>query len=122
MKSLGRCHCGDTQFELDETPSAVTRCMCSICAKRGALWAYCRPAGFRLVKQPAHESTYQWNKHFVKLHFCGICGCTTYNESPSSIDGAARFDMPLIAVNARLLSDFDLDAVRVRVVEGRDLW
>jgi hypothetical protein len=26
-------------FEVTEAPSIVTRCTCSLCAKRGALWA-----------------------------------------------------------------------------------
>lgn len=36
----GSCHCGQTQFEVSEAPASVTRCTCSLCSKRGALWAY----------------------------------------------------------------------------------
>src|SRR5262249_45128110 len=44
----GSCHCGNTQFEVSEAPASVTRCTCSLCSKRGALWAYYTPAQFRL--------------------------------------------------------------------------
>ena len=33
----GSCHCGNTQFEVTEAPTDVTRCTCSLCSKRGAL-------------------------------------------------------------------------------------
>ena len=45
----GSCHCGNTQFEVSEAPAGVTRCTCSLCSKRGALWAYYTPTQFRLV-------------------------------------------------------------------------
>ena len=49
MTVKGSCHCGETQFEVDEAPASVTRCTCSFCAKRGALWGYYKPAQFRLT-------------------------------------------------------------------------
>jgi hypothetical protein len=39
MTIKGSCHCGNTQFEVSEAPHSVTRCTCSLCSKRGALWA-----------------------------------------------------------------------------------
>jgi hypothetical protein len=36
----GSCHCGGTAFEIEaEIPEKLTRCTCSFCAKRGALYA-----------------------------------------------------------------------------------
>lgn len=46
MTVKGSCHCGRTQFEVSEAPTDVTRCTCSFCSKRGALWAYYKPADF----------------------------------------------------------------------------
>lgn len=123
MSLTGRCHCGDTSFEVDGVdPAHVVSCRCSICSRRGALWVYCRPDQFRLAQRPQHEATYTWGKHIARLHFCGRCGCTTYNESPTSRDGRPDFDAPLVAVNARLLDGFDPDTANVQVVEGKDLW
>ena len=52
MPVKGSCHCGTTQFEVAAAPAELTRCTCSFCAKRGALWAYYPPAQFRLTSEP----------------------------------------------------------------------
>lgn len=121
MAAVGSCHCGATKFEVDEAPTSVTRCTCSICSKRGALWAYYTPKQFRLTSQNS-DSTYQWGTRTVKLHFCGVCGCSTYNESPSWVDKKPDFAHPRIAINARLLDGFDIETVPVEVLDGKNLW
>lgn len=40
MATRGSRHCGATQFTVAKRPETVTRCTCSFCSKRGALWAY----------------------------------------------------------------------------------
>ena len=131
MVIKGSCHCGSTQFELSEAPAGVTRCTCSLCSKRGALWAYYTPAQFRLTNSVEKVATYQWGSRTVKHHFCADCGCGTfcadcgcgtYSESPDWSTGKPDFDNPRVAVNARLLDDFDLDAVPVTVIDGKNLW
>ena len=73
------CHCGETQFEVDEAPASVTRCTCSFCAKRGALWGYYKPAQFRLTTPPAGDALYRWRTKTSEHHFCATCGCGTYS-------------------------------------------
>ena len=92
MTINGSCHCGKTQFEVTEAPASVTTCTCSLCAKRGALWAYYRPAQFRLTSAPEDVATYQWGSRTVKHHFCASCGCGTYSESPDWSTGKPDFD------------------------------
>lgn len=122
MAIIGSCHCGRTRFEISEAPSEATRCTCSICSKRGALWAYYSPAQFKLTTPRANVATYQWSSKTVQLHFCDVCGCGTYNESPDYSTGVANFDNARIAINIRLLDDFDVDAVPVTVIDGKNLW
>ena len=69
MPIKGSCHCGHTQFEVSEVPVGVTRCTCSLCAKRGALWAYYPPAQFRLTSPAENVATYLWGSCTVKHHF-----------------------------------------------------
>lgn len=121
MTLKGSCHCGATQFQASEAPASVARCTCSIRSKRGALWSYCSPEQFTLTAQN-QVSTYQWGSHIVKFHFCAVCGCTTYNESPTWVDNKPDFTRIRIAVNARLFDDFDLDAVPVEILDGKNLW
>ena len=122
MPIKGSCHCGQTEFEVSEAPASVTRCTCSLCSKRGALWAYYTPAQFRLTSPPENVATYLWGSRTVKHHFCAGCGCGTYSESPDWSTGKPDFDNPKVGVNSRLFDDFDLDAVPVTVIDGKNLW
>jgi hypothetical protein len=125
MMLKGSCHCRATQFEVqlqvDEVES-VTRCTCSFCSKRGALHLYCTPEQFRLKTVRDRVSSYQWNSFTVVHHHCAICGCPTYTESPDFSSGQPDFAHMRIGVNARLLDDFDLDAVKVETIDGKNLW
>jgi hypothetical protein len=118
----GSCHCGATKFEVLERVTEVTACTCSICSKRGALWSYHKPAQFRLMTPRENLTTYRWQSRMVAHHFCGTCGCTTFTESPDWSSGEPDFDNPKVAVNARALDDFDLAAVPVTVIDGKNLW
>jgi len=122
MTIKGSCHCGDVQFEVDIDPDHATRCTCSLCSKRGALWLYASPAQFRLLKQPESDAVYLWNSRTVKHHFCGACGCTTYSESPDWSRGTPDFENLKVGVNLRPIDDIDRDAVPVTVIDGQTLW
>ncbi len=120
MKVKGSCHCKATQFELNHAPTSVTRCNCSFCTKRGALHAYCKPDQFKLTTVRDRVSTYQWRSYVVLHHYCAICGCGTYTETPEYSDkGVPDFNDWKISVNARLLDDFDLNAVEVLMLDGQ---
>ena len=121
MTIRGKCYCGATAFELDAAPETVTSCTCSFCSKTGALWAYYTPEQVRFTRLE-HDSLFapRLNRH----HFCAVCGMTTFGESPTW-DLATRtpyFSRTQIGINARLLEDFDLDAVEHRTIDGRNLW
>ena len=122
MTIQGSCHCGATRFELSAEPESVTRCTCSFCSKRGALWAYYQPAQFKLTTPRENVATYRWQTRTVKHNFCPTCGCGTYSESPDWSTGKADFTNPRIGINARLLDSIDLDTIPVTVVDGKSLW
>jgi hypothetical protein len=88
MSISGRCHCGRNAFEIaGELPDKLTRCTCSLCSKRGHLYAYYSPDQFKVVLGG------KW-------------------------DGTTR----KIAVNARLLDNFEAADYPVTVVDGKHLW
>jgi hypothetical protein len=122
MTIKGSCHCGKTQFEVTEAPATVTQCTCSFCSKRGSLWAYYTPEQFRLLTPVEDVSTYRWQTMTNQHHFCANCGCGTYGESPDWSTGEPDFEHPRIGINARLFDDFDLGAVPVTVIDGKNLW
>jgi len=124
MTIAGSCHCGKTAFRIDgDIPPALTRCTCSFCSKRGALYAYYRPEQFVLTTPQENVSTYRWKTKLVAHNFCGTCGCVTFGDSPDfqqdgSWDGKTR----RIGVNARLFDDFDAAEAPVTVIDGKNLW
>jgi hypothetical protein len=122
MAIKGSCHCGATQFEIAEAPASATRCTCSFCSKRGALHACYSPDQFKLKTARDRVSTDQWRSYTAHHHHSAICGCPTYTETPDSSTGKPDFEHPKISVNARLLDEFDLDAVPVETIDGKNLW
>jgi len=120
----GRCHCGETTFEVDgEMPQALTRCTCIFCSRRGHLFAYYEPAQVRVTAEPASDRIYRWQSKMVAHHFCGTCGCTTYSDSPDfQMDGTWDGETRKFAINARLFDDFDAEAHPHTVIDGRNLW
>lgn len=122
MSVRGSCHCRATQFELTEAPVQVTACNCSFCSKRGPLWAYTTPDGFKLLTARDRVSTYQWGHYVGQHHHCAICGCGTYSEFPDFSSGKPDYTKPRISVNVRLLDDFDLDALPIQRIDGKNGW
>jgi hypothetical protein len=122
MSIQGSCHCRQTKFFISTPPNDLTECNCSFCSKRGALWAYFTRQEFTLISAES-EGIYLWKTKTVKHHFCTHCGCGTYSESPSwSTEGQPDFDNPKIAVNSRLLDDFDLAKLHITKIDGRNGW
>lgn len=118
----GACHCGAIQFTLTAAPDSVTRCTCSLCHKRGTLWAYYAPDQFTLTTAPERVSTYQFGHYLVRHHHCSVCGCGAYFESPAWAEGKADFTNMKIGVNAWLLEDFDPLAAPLLNVDGKNDW
>ncbi|HEV7719413.1 MAG TPA: GFA family protein [Arsenicitalea sp.] len=120
MTITGSCHCGATRFQIETAPQSVTACTCAFCSKTGALWAYYTPGEVKFTSNTA-DGLYAPNLN--RHHFCAICGCTTFGESPTwSLDGTADFSKPKLAINARLLDDVDLARIPVATIDGRNLW
>jgi hypothetical protein len=123
MPMCGRCHCGRNAFEIvGELPAQLTRCTCSLCSKRGHLYAYCPPEQFKVLHANS-DAVYRWNTRLVANHFCGACGCDLYADSPAfGQDGKWDGKTRRIAVNARLLDDFEAADHPVTVIDGKHLW
>ena len=124
MPITGSCHCGKFAFRVEgEIPAELTRCTCSFCAKRGALWAHYPPARFTLTTPESADAIYRWNTKQVAHHFCAACGCTTFSDSPTfEPDGNWDGNTHRVGVNARLFDDFDAATARVVVIDGKNLW
>ncbi|RZI84591.1 MAG: GFA family protein [Rubrivivax sp.] len=125
MPITGSCHCGQIAFSIEgEIPAQLTRCTCSFCAKRGALYAYYAPEQFKAsTKAQDSDAIYRWQTQLVAHHFCAQCGCSTYSDSPAfELDGKWDGQTRRIGVNARLFDGFDAAEAPVSVIDGKNLW
>ena len=124
MSITGSCHCGKTAFVIDgDLPEKLTRCTCSICAKRGSLYAYYEPSQFKVTTAAGDDAAYRWNTKMVANHFCRDCGCSTFVDSPAfNPDGSWDGKTRRIGVNARLFDNFDASQAPVTVIDGKNLW
>ncbi len=124
MTITGSCHCGQSAFRIEgEIPEQLTRCTCSFCSKRGVLWAYYPPDQFHLTSPAGDDATYRWNTKLVAHHFCPVCGCGTFTDSPAfEPDGSWDKRTRRIGVNARLFDDFVAADAPVMVIDGKNLW
>jgi hypothetical protein len=124
MTITASCHCGKNSFRIEgDLPTDVTRCTCSFCSKRGALWAYYLPSQFQATSPASEDAIYRWQTKLVAHHFCSVCGCTTFSDSPAfEPDGSWDKISRRIGVNARLLDGFDVENAPVVVIDGKNLW
>jgi len=63
------------------------------------------------VGQPHRQTSFL--RRLRLRHLFGIAGL---------VEGKPDFDNPKVGVNSRLFDDFDLDAVPVTDIDGRNLW
>jgi hypothetical protein len=72
------CHCGAVRIEIDAALEWVTDCNCSICRRRGTLWAYFSPRRVRILPPEEATSIYMWSERSIEFHACKVCHCTTH--------------------------------------------
>ncbi len=102
------CHCGAVRYHVEQAPEWVLDCNCSICRRRGSLWAYYPQRDVKFATKPG-TLTYVWGDRTSAAHHCRTCFCLTH----TTIIGTD--DAEQIGVNARLMHG--LDPAKVRVVQ-----
>ena len=115
MTYNGSCHCGRISFEVDGDLEQVMECNCSHCSRKGYLLWFVPREKLRLTTPEDDLHTYMFNKHVIKHHFCGTCGCAPFGF------GEDRTGTSMAAVNVRCLPDVDRSELEVKQVDGRSL-
>jgi hypothetical protein len=111
----GGCHCGRVRFEATGDLSRVASCNCSICTKRGALWAFVKAPQFRLLQGEDALSDYQFGKKRIHHLFCRSCGIGSFSR------GLAPNGEETFAVNVRCLDDIDVAGLTLTPFDGKSL-
>ena len=115
MKYTGSCHCGQIKFEAEGEIGTALSCNCSMCQRKGSLLWFVPRANLRLLTPEANLSTYLFNKHVIKHHFCAKCGIHPFGEGTSPNGEATA------AINLRCIEDIDLEAIPVHHYDGRSV-
>jgi hypothetical protein len=115
MSHAGSCHCGRIAFRVEGTPEKVYECNCSLCSRRGYLLWFVPREALQLETPAEAMSTYTFNSHRIRHHFCPVCGCAPFGE------GSRQDGSPMAAVNVRCLTDLELSALERVPVDGRSL-
>ncbi|MCE9684893.1 GFA family protein [Shewanella sp. AS16] len=112
MSHTGRCHCGKISFEVEGDFESVLECNCSHCSSKGYLLWFVPRADVSVKAEDNSLSTYTFNKHQIKHHFCSTCGSAPFGF-------ATNKGVEMAAINVRCLQDIDLSAIKRDFVDGR---
>jgi hypothetical protein len=112
----GTCHCGAVTVRVPRRPEELTDCNCSICRRYGAHWAYYPAAEVEVIAEPGATADYSCNLKRLRFVRCARCGCLTHWEHRVPPPDAR------VGVNARNFDPQELEAVRVRRLDGADTW
>jgi hypothetical protein len=115
MKYKGSCHCGRIAFEAQGEIKELLECNCSICQRKGSLLWFIPKEKFKLLTPEKDMSTYTFNRHFIKHHFCPTCGIHPFAEA---VD---RSGTPTAAINVRALEGVDPASMPRKSFNGRAL-
>lgn len=85
-------------------------CNCSHCSRKGYLLWFVPRAQLNLL---TGLSTYTFNKHVIKHHFCSKCGCAPFGF------GKGRSEAETAAINVRCLEGVELSSLKKVPVDGR---
>jgi hypothetical protein len=89
----GGCHCGAIRFQVMVKDHRAEDCNCSICRKKGFIHSIVPADQFTLLKGSDALTTYTFNTHTARHHFCRICGIHPFyrpRSHPHAIDVNVR--------------------------------
>lgn len=109
----GSCHCGRVQFEVDARPTRLSRCNCSVCTKKGALFIPVSEIdALRITAGETELTAYRFNTKTATHYFCRHCGVHPFHRPRIA---PARW-----SANARCLTDLDLGSLPITEFDGKN--
>ncbi|HXQ11252.1 MAG TPA: GFA family protein [Caulobacteraceae bacterium] len=103
------CHCGAVRLKVNAELGEVGDRNCSTCGRYGMLHWKVKPEQVRLATPRSGLSTYVWRFVTEGAHFCKTCGVIIARTGPDSY----------LSINARLIDDIDVHALKVSRYDGR---
>ena len=109
----GGCHCGRVRYEAMGDLAQVIDCNCSICMKRGALWAFVKAPEFKLLKGKDALTDYQFGRKKLHHLFCESCGIGSFSR------GLAPNADETFAINVGCLDGVDVAQLKLTPFDGK---
>ncbi|KAF2665024.1 hypothetical protein BT63DRAFT_378097 [Microthyrium microscopicum] len=108
-----QCKAVRIHFTRSTTDRPLNQCLCSICGRYAALWAYYEPSQVQIEgetdiyvrNKPANEGKY------LEFHRCKICGCVTHWAHPDK-------SVKKMGINCRMLDRPDLEKFEIKQEDG----
>lgn len=113
MNYTGSCHCGKISFEVEGELGPVIECNCSHCSRKGYLLWFVPRESLVLHSPESDLSTYTFNRHVIRHHFCPTCGCAPFGFGVDPAGAATA------AVNARCLQGIEIGELKRVPFDGR---
>jgi hypothetical protein len=113
---FGGCQCGKVRYEVLMDFGEVIACNCSRCGRLGSLLAFAPANQFRLLSGASDLTSFEFNKHMVQHQFCSTCGIQSFAIGTHPKTGAK-----IAVINTRCVDGIDVDALKVKKVDGRNL-
>jgi hypothetical protein len=110
----GGCQCAKVRYEVQMDIGEVIACNCSRCGRLGSLLAFAPATNFKLLSGDADLTKFKFNKHMIEHQFCSTCGIQSFAIGTHPKTGAK-----MAAINVRCLDDVDVDALKVKKVDGK---
>jgi hypothetical protein len=107
---LGSCHCGTVRCEIETDFPELTTCDCSICRRKNALMVKVHESHFRLPKEEASLTRYQFHTFTAQHYFCKTCGIYPFHRK--------RVTPEYYGINVFCLEGFDAEGIPVRATVG----
>jgi hypothetical protein len=103
------CHCKAIRITFPPLREPALECLCSICRRYGALWAYYKPDEVH-VEGDAIDA-YVWGNKTLSFNRCKQCGCMTHYTVVGDTE-------PRVAVNCRMLEREEFDRLESEQSDG----
>jgi len=112
MPYTGSCHCGAVTFTVAaDVPTEAMTCNCSHCSRKGFVLTFVPADQFTLDSGAEKLTDYKFYKHNITHQFCATCGTQPFALGKSP-------DGPMRAINLRCVPDVDIDALKIKKVDG----
>ena len=110
----GGCQCGKVRYNVELALDEVIACNCSRCGRLGSLLAFAPASKFELESGEDAVTSFEFNKHVIRHYFCSSCGIQSY-----AIGRNPKTGEDMAAINVRCLDGIDVDALKVKHVDGK---